>query len=95
MSAPRKLPAISQESCRHCGGTGIARRKRPLTTRQHEVLCFIEECIERKSVSPTYNEIMNRFGYRSSATVRELVDSLVEKGWISRTPYRTRALEVL
>jgi repressor LexA len=61
-----------------------------LTPRQQQILSFIRECAEEKGGVPSLREIMERFGFTSTATVASHLDLLEKKGAISRQPGRSR-----
>jgi len=55
-----------------------------LTPRQSEILKYITEYNEARGYSPTLQEIGDRFGLSSVATVHKHVGNLVEKGYLKR-----------
>lgn len=61
-----------------------------LTPRQTEILSFIRECAEERGGVPSLREIMERFGFSSTATVASHLDLLEKKGAISRRSGRSR-----
>lgn len=66
-----------------------------LTTRQRQVLDFIESEVQRKGYPPSVREIGKQFGLRSSATVHTHLGALQDKGYLRRDPTKPRALEVV
>ncbi len=56
----------------------------PLSGRQAELLRFLGAYRRRTGIMPTYSEIADGLGVRSSATVAELCANLEAKGWIVR-----------
>lgn len=64
----------------------------PLTKRQREILTFIQDFIKDFGYSPSYREIGEHFGLRSTATVAEHVETLKEKGYLDGTDRSARAL---
>jgi repressor LexA len=64
-----------------------------LTKRQKELLDFIEYYSDENGYAPTLREICDRFGLSSVATAHKHLSRLIEKGYISRTPNVSRALE--
>ncbi len=67
----------------------------PLTRRQVEILGYLREYLEEKGYAPSHEEVAERFGYRAISTVAEHLNTLQEKGYILRTPGRSRALRLL
>jgi repressor LexA len=61
-----------------------------LTPRQSEILSFICECAEERGGVPSLREIMERFGFTSTATVASHLELLEKKGAIRRQPGRSR-----
>ncbi len=66
-----------------------------LTRRQKEILDFLERHIEKKGYAPTIEEIGERFGLSSLATVHKHLTNLQQKGVIKRESNRSRALELV
>jgi repressor LexA len=65
-----------------------------LTTRQSEILSFIRESAEERGGIPSVREIMDRFGFRSPATVASHLDLLEKKGVIRRESGRSRNIVI-
>lgn len=65
-----------------------------LTERQKQILDFIRETIEERSVSPTHREICERFGYSSYGTVNKHLRLLEEKGFLKRHWNQKRGVEL-
>lgn len=55
-----------------------------LTPRQAEILAYITEYTESRGYAPTLQEIGDRFGLSSVATVHKHVSHLVSKGYLRR-----------
>ena len=67
-----------------------------LTPRQADILTFITEYSERQGYAPTLQEIGERFGLSSVATVHKHVSHLVDKGFLKRErPNASRDLAVV
>jgi repressor LexA len=66
-----------------------------LTRRQKEILDFLGTHIEEKGYAPTIEEIGDKFGLRSLATVHKHLSNLQDKGLIKRAWNRSRALELV
>lgn len=67
----------------------------PLTRKQREILDYLTETIEDQGFAPSFEEIAERFGYQSLATVHEHLTNLERKGYIRRNYNESRAIEVL
>ncbi|MEZ4389313.1 MAG: transcriptional repressor LexA [Candidatus Krumholzibacteriia bacterium] len=68
----------------------------PLTRRQSEILAFISQYSEECGYAPTLQEIGQRFGLSSVATVHKHVSQLVAKGYLKRERRNaSRDLEVV
>ena len=65
-----------------------------LTTRQKEVLEYIDENLRSKGYPPSVREIASALGLSSPATVQNHLNTLESKGYIKRDPTKPRALEV-
>lgn len=66
-----------------------------LTRRQREILSFIQEYILDRGYAPSFEEIAERFGFQSLATVHEHLSNLERKGYITRQYNESRSIEVL
>lgn len=66
-----------------------------LTKQQQKVLDFIEEHVRQKGYPPTVREVAGRFGYRSPMAAKLHIDALVKKGFLRKTPARSRGLEIV
>lgn len=67
----------------------------PLTRKQREILDYLTETITGHGYAPSFEEIAERFGYQSLATVHEHLTNLERKGYIRRNYNESRAIEVL
>lgn len=67
----------------------------PLTKRQSEILEYLRGHIEEHGFAPSFEEIAEKFGFASLATVHEHLTNLERKGYIRRTYNESRAIEVL
>jgi len=63
-----------------------------LTQRQHDALVFIRGFIAARGHSPSFTEIGEALGLHSKSGVSRLLDGLVERGHIVRTPGLARSL---
>lgn len=66
-----------------------------LTRKQHDLLIFIHDKLEKTGVSPSFEEMKEALGLKSKSGVHRLINALEERGFIRRLPNRARALEVL
>ncbi len=66
-----------------------------LTKRQREILTYLNEYSAENGYAPSFEEIADRFGYSSLATVHEHLSNLERKGYIKREYNESRAIEVL
>lgn len=67
----------------------------PLTRRQREILDYLGEFIEERGYAPSLQEIGNRFGLSSLATVHKHLMNLQEKRFIRRAWNRSRSVELV
>jgi repressor LexA len=58
---------------------------RSLTKKQKKVLDFISEFIEKEGQSPTIEEIRSGLGFKSTRSVSQYLDALVEKAYIIKS----------
>ncbi len=54
----------------------------PLTAKQEKILRFIEQFWSSYSLSPTYQEIQEHFGFESPNAVQKHVQALIKKGFL-------------
>lgn len=66
-----------------------------LTSKQYELLIFINERIRECGVSPSFDEMKDALDLKSKSGIHRLINALEERGFIRRLPNRARALEVL
>jgi repressor LexA len=66
-----------------------------LTPKQHELLMFVHERLNRTGVSPSFDEMREALDLKSKSGVHRLISALEERGFIRRLPNRARALEVV
>ena len=65
-----------------------------LTPAQKNILIFVIDHINREGFPPTFVEVMDGIGYASVNSVQEHFEALERKGYISRTPGKSRAIRV-
>jgi repressor LexA len=67
----------------------------PLTRRQKQILDYLQEYIGQNGYAPSFEEIAERFAFRSLATVHEHLTNLERKGYIHRAHNESRSIEVI
>ena len=67
----------------------------PLTKRQRQILDFLNEFIDKHGYAPSLEEIGQRFGLSSLATVHKHLTNLEEKGFIRRAWNKSRSVELV
>lgn len=66
-----------------------------LSTRQREVLSFIQSTVSERGYPPSVREIGDAVGLSSPSTVHSHLSSLVKFGFLRRDPSKPRAIEVV
>ena len=66
-----------------------------LTSKQRELLLFINGHLGETGVSPSFDEMREALDLKSKSGVHRLISALEERGFIRRLPNRARALEVV
>jgi repressor LexA len=66
-----------------------------LTKRQRQILDYLTGYINKKGYAPSFEEIAEKMGYASLATVHEHLTNLEDKGVIRRSYNASRGLEVV
>jgi len=68
--------------------------KKALTTRQAQVLNFVEEYQQEQGRAPTLKEICNHFGFRSVSSARDHLDLIEQKGFLTRIANCSRSIRI-
>ncbi len=66
-----------------------------LTSKQKEILRFIYQTVKTTQLPPSIREIASHFDLASTATVRDHLKALVDKGCIRITANKSRAIELV
>lgn len=66
-----------------------------LSSRQAEILGFIQGMLDKRGYPPTVREIGEAVGLKSSSTVHAHLLQLQKKGYIHRDPTKPRAIEII
>jgi repressor LexA len=66
-----------------------------LTSRQKEILEFIQSFRQERGLAPTHREICERFGFSSYGTAYKHLKLLSEKGFLKRDRHQRRGMELL
>ena len=66
-----------------------------LTSKQHELIRFIQARLEATGISPSFEEMKEALDLKSKSGVHRLISALEERGFLRRLPNRARALEVI
>lgn len=66
-----------------------------LTEQQSKLLSFIKKTVDKKNISPSFDEMRKAVGLKSKSGIHRLVNALVERGYLRQIKNRHRALEVI
>ena len=66
-----------------------------LTSKQLQLLNYIESHTQKHSVTPSFDEMKDALGLRSKSGIHRLITALEERGFIRRLAHRARAIEIL
>jgi repressor LexA len=66
-----------------------------LTTKQHELLAFIDKHLRETGCSPSFEEMKIALDLKSKSGIHRLISALEERGFLRRHKHRARALEVI
>lgn len=66
-----------------------------LTSIERRIYNYLIDHLKKETYQPSVREICAEFGIRSTKTVTEHLQSLQRKGYLDRTPSRSRALHIL
>ena len=67
----------------------------PLTRKQGMMLALIRDFIQRRGYPPTIRDLLAMAGDKSIAGVQKILGALEGKGYIRKTPGRSRGIEIL
>ena len=65
-----------------------------LTTRQREIVEYIQSCQDERGETPSLREIADHFGFRSANAARDHVQALTKKGVLTQRPGRARSMQI-
>jgi repressor LexA len=66
-----------------------------LTDKQRSIFEFIEQSITLRGISPTIREIGSKFGISSTNGVRTHLAALIKKGYLKKSRFLSRSLELV
>ncbi|QIE44175.1 transcriptional repressor LexA [Pseudohalocynthiibacter aestuariivivens] len=66
-----------------------------LTKKQLDLLEYINKCVQRDGVPPSFDEMKEALDLRSKSGIHRLITALEERGFIRRLAHRARALEIV
>ncbi len=66
-----------------------------ITSKQAAILKFLQNKISQEGRPPTLREIGRQFGFKSTGTTRDYLNSLSKKGYIRLKPRQSRAIELV
>lgn len=66
-----------------------------LTSKQLQLLNYIESHTQKHGVTPSFDEMKDALGLRSKSGIHRLITGLEERGFIRRLANRARAIEVI
>ncbi|MFH1852109.1 MAG: transcriptional repressor LexA [Candidatus Neomarinimicrobiota bacterium] len=65
-----------------------------LTKKQNEIFHYLKDYIQENGFSPTFEEIANRFGFKSKGTVYKHINAIKIKGGLTQAKNRVRGIEI-
>jgi repressor LexA len=92
MASRRLRTSVLDNICERSYAHRMPRRR--LTSRQHDVLLFIDKMQRERGYPPSVREIGEELGLTSPSTVHSHLNSLERMGYIRRDPSKPRAIEV-
>ena len=66
-----------------------------LTRRQYQLLAYVAKYQAAKGYSPSYEEIRAGIGFASREAVFRIANQLEARGYITKTRYRARSIEIV
>lgn len=89
------IAGASKATLSHRRWTNRTAMRESLTDSERGVLDCVIEYVQRHTYPPTIREIGEALSIPSTRSVSDLLKSLERKGWIERTPSRSRSLRVI
>ena len=65
-----------------------------LTSKQLRLYKFIKSYIAKKSISPSFDEMKKAVGLKSKSGVKQIVDQLENRKWITTLKARARSIRI-
>jgi SOS-response transcriptional repressor LexA len=65
-----------------------------ITPRQREVLVCIARLFERLGRAPSFPELRDEAGYRSTSRAQEIAVAMARRGWLDHVPARKRSIRL-
>lgn len=66
-----------------------------LTKRQKQIYDYVKKYIHKHGISPTLEEIKKHLRLKALSTISEHIEELIEKGFILKTGYEARSIELI
>lgn len=66
-----------------------------LTQKQHDLLLYIHQNIQKNGFSPSFDEMRAVMSLKSKSGIHRLIQELEQKGFLRRLPNKARSLEVI
>jgi len=66
-----------------------------ITKRQKQIFDYIENYIDKNGYSPTFEEIKKHFKLSALSTVHQHIESLIEKGMLSKNLHSARGIKII
>ena len=65
-----------------------------LTSRQLKLYKFVKSYIAKKTISPSFDEMKKAVGLKSKSGVKQIVDQLEDRKWITTLKARARSIRI-
>jgi repressor LexA len=65
-----------------------------LTSKQLKLYKFIKSYIAKKTISPSFDEMKKAIGLKSKSGVKQIVDQLENRKWITTLKARARSIRI-
>ena len=89
-----RSPAPSPSAAASASTANAVPQGGPLTSRQRQVLEFIDSEVRQRGYPPSVREIGDAVGLSSPSTVHAHLAALQDKGYLRRDPSKPRAIEI-
>ena len=65
-----------------------------ITKQQLKLLNFIQDYINKNTISPSYDEMTIGIGLKSKCGIADKINQLEQRGWLKKLPGKSRSIQI-